>query len=119
MGLVCCQGGPPDRTSPDFSGFHRTRPDSSGLHRTSSDSGGPLPESDGLLSEMWVLNPIQTGAMKRLDLRRLAAMQTEFPSTVIAQVRLAFPEIEAALERGHRLKDVHAALKEAGIEVGY
>jgi len=57
--------------------------------------------------------------LKRLELKGLAALQAELPSTMMARVRLAWPEIQAALERGHRLKDVHASLRDAGIEIGY
>ena len=57
--------------------------------------------------------------MNHIDFKRLAMMTAEIPNTLLAQVKLAWPDIEAALQRGHRLKDVHAALIEAGIEIKY
>jgi hypothetical protein len=57
--------------------------------------------------------------MKKIDFKRLAGMNAEIPNTLLAQVKLAWPEIETALLRGHRLKDIHAALREAGIDIGY
>jgi hypothetical protein len=55
----------------------------------------------------------------KLDLKRVAELRSATPRTTIAQIRLAWPEIEAALERGHSLKDVHSSLKESGIEIEY
>jgi hypothetical protein len=37
----------------------------------------------------------------------------------MAYIRFAWPEIKAALERGHTLKAVHQRLQECGIAIGY
>jgi hypothetical protein len=54
-----------------------------------------------------------------LDLRRLKAVQGEPPKTLIACIRLAWPDIKAALNGGHSLKAVHQRLPEAGIKISY
>jgi hypothetical protein len=57
--------------------------------------------------------------MKSLDLKALAALKADLPSGLMARIRLAWPEIKAALERGHTLKAVHECLREAGVEIAY
>ncbi len=57
--------------------------------------------------------------MASLDLRRLKALHGETPKTLIACVRLAWPEIKTALDQGHSLKAVHERLTEAGIAISY
>jgi hypothetical protein len=47
-----------------------------------------------------------------LDLTRLKA-----PKTLIARIRLAWPDVQAALNGGHSLKAVHQRLAEAGIKI--
>ncbi len=37
----------------------------------------------------------------------------------MAYIRFAWPEIKAALDRGHTLKAVHQRLQECGIAIGY
>jgi hypothetical protein len=54
-----------------------------------------------------------------IDLSRLAALREEKPRSLMAYIRLAWPEIKAALERGHTLKAVHQRLQECGITIGY
>ena len=57
--------------------------------------------------------------MASLDLRRLKALHGETPKTLIARIRLAWPEIKIALDQGHSLRDVHERLTEAGIGISY
>ena len=54
-----------------------------------------------------------------LDFSRLRALRREKPGTVMGLVRLAWPDIKAALERGHTLRVVHECLVEAGVPVAY
>lgn len=54
-----------------------------------------------------------------LDLSRLRALRKEKPDTVMGLVRLAWPDIKAALDRGHSLRVVQGRLVEAGIPVEY
>jgi hypothetical protein len=54
-----------------------------------------------------------------IDLNRLAKLRDEKPQSLMAYIRLAWPEIKAALERGHTLKAVHERLQECGITIGY
>ena len=54
-----------------------------------------------------------------MDLRRLKALHGEIPRTLIARVRVAWPEIKIALNQGHSLKTVHERLTEAGIAITY
>ena len=55
----------------------------------------------------------------QLDFSRLAALQSELPTTLMAKLRLAWPEIKAALERGHSLKVIHGRVNESGIAISY
>jgi hypothetical protein len=54
-----------------------------------------------------------------IDLNRLAALREENPRSLMAYIRFAWPEIRAALDRGHTLKAVHQRLQECGINIGY
>jgi hypothetical protein len=54
-----------------------------------------------------------------LDLKRLKALHSEPPKTLIALVRIAWPEISIALNQGHSLKTVHQRLSEAQIKITY
>lgn len=54
-----------------------------------------------------------------INLNRLAALREEKPRSLMAYVRFAWPEIKAALDRGHTLKAVHQRLQECGINIGY
>jgi hypothetical protein len=53
------------------------------------------------------------------DLNRLATLRDEKPRSLMAYIRFAWPEIKAALDRGHTLKAVHERLQECGINIGY
>jgi hypothetical protein len=52
-------------------------------------------------------------------LKRLKALHSEPPKTLIALVRIAWPEIKIALNQGHSLKTVHQRLSEAQIKITY
>jgi len=54
-----------------------------------------------------------------IDLNRLAKLRDEKPQSLMAYIRFAWPEIKAALDRGHTLKAVHQRLQECGINIGY
>jgi hypothetical protein len=54
-----------------------------------------------------------------LDLKPLKALQGELPETLIARMRLAWPEIKIALSQGHSLKAVHERLTYAGVPISY
>src|SRR6188472_3329637 len=56
---------------------------------------------------------------RKLDLSRLRELRNESPTTLMGMVRMAWPEIRAALDRGHTLKLVHARLNEAGVPISY
>ena len=53
------------------------------------------------------------------QLKQLRALQDEAPKTRIALIRLAWPEVKAALNRGHSLKAIHQRLAHAGIDITY
>src|SRR5579885_3626978 len=53
------------------------------------------------------LLPCRRGMDAPIDLNRLAALREEKPRSLMAYIRFAWPEIKAALERGHTLKAVH------------
>lgn len=55
--------------------------------------------------------------MAILDVKRLRALQDEIPRTRIALVRLIWPEMKPALDRGHSLKAVHQRLTDAGLDI--
>lgn len=57
--------------------------------------------------------------MATLDLKRVKALHSEPPKTLIALVRIAWPEIKIALNQGHSLKTVHQRLSEAQIKITY
>ena len=50
---------------------------------------------------------------------RLRALRAEKPTSQMGQLRWAWPEVKAALERGHSLMTVHQRLAEVGIEIPY
>jgi hypothetical protein len=52
-------------------------------------------------------------------LPRLRSLQHEIPTKRISLIRLAWPDIEKALARGHTLKLVHARLTEDGLRISY
>jgi hypothetical protein len=57
--------------------------------------------------------------LAQIDLAPLRALDTELPDNTMGRIRYAWPEIEAALRRGHRLKTIHQRLIGSGIKVGY
>lgn len=54
-----------------------------------------------------------------LDLASLKALQSEPPKTLIALVRIAWPEIRLALVHGHSLRVVHQRLADARVPITY
>jgi len=52
-------------------------------------------------------------------LPRLQSLHHENPTKRISLIRLAWPDIEKALARGHTLKLIHARLKEDGSGISY
>ena len=56
---------------------------------------------------------------KRLDLSRLATLREEIPKSLMGRIRMAWPDIQSALDRGHALKVVHERLNECGVRIGY
>jgi hypothetical protein len=53
------------------------------------------------------------------NLERLTSLQQENPTKLINVVRLAWPQIKAALDRGHTLKRIHERLLNDGIRISY
>ncbi|MBV9265392.1 MAG: hypothetical protein JO061_04405 [Acidobacteriaceae bacterium] len=56
---------------------------------------------------------------EKVDLSRIRKLRDDSPTTVMGWVRLAWPEIKAALERHVALKTIHKRLNEAGIQISY
>jgi len=54
-----------------------------------------------------------------VDLGPLRALREEDPPTLMAQVRRAWPDIEAALEKGHSLKTIQQRLEQGGLRIRY
>jgi hypothetical protein len=57
--------------------------------------------------------------MDGTNLSRLRSLQHERPNKLINVIRLAWPQIRAALERGHTLRRIHERLLEDGIRISY
>jgi len=57
--------------------------------------------------------------MNRRDLSKLKTLQEEEPAKVMRLVRLLWPEIRAAIHRGHTQKVIHQRLQEMGVSIGY
>lgn len=57
--------------------------------------------------------------MTRRNLSTLVALQNEEPRMLIRLLRSLWPEIQAALDRGHTRKVVHERLGQAGISISY
>ena len=53
------------------------------------------------------------------DLSKLTSLRTHTPDKLMPVVREVWPDIKAALEKGHTLKVVHSRLVECGIEISY
>ena len=56
---------------------------------------------------------------ENVDLSKLRKLRDESPTTVMGWVRLAWPDIKAALARRVALKTIHERLNEAGISISY
>ncbi len=56
---------------------------------------------------------------EKVDLGRIRNLRDEVPTTLMGWVRLAWPDIKAALDRQVALKTIHARLNEAGIPISY
>src|SRR5207249_4465998 len=64
-------------------------------------------------------DPLYEGEMNRRDLSRLKTLQHEEPAKLSKLVRLLWPDIRAAISRGHTLKVIRNRLEEIGISIGY
>jgi hypothetical protein len=56
---------------------------------------------------------------ERVDLSRIRKLRDESPTTIMGWLRLAWPDIKAALDRHVALKTIHQHLNEAGISISY
>src|SRR5437867_2703380 len=52
-------------------------------------------------------------------LPRLQSLHRENPTKLISLIRIAWPDIEKALARGHTLKLIHSRLIEDGLRISY
>ena len=50
---------------------------------------------------------------------KLKTLRDEEPARLISKIRLVWPEIRAALGRGHTLKRIHLVLEQNGIAIHY
>src|SRR5215510_8201740 len=57
--------------------------------------------------------------MNRRDVSKLRMLQQEEPARLSKLIRVLWPEIRAALGRGHSLKVVRSRLEEIGISISY
>jgi hypothetical protein len=57
--------------------------------------------------------------MNDTAIRELRALHDQEPARLISRVRLVWPEIRTALQRGHTLKRIHALLRENGFSIHY
>ena len=56
---------------------------------------------------------------EKVDLGRIRKLRDESPKTVMGWIRLAWPDIRAALDRHVGLRTIHERLNEAGIPITY
>jgi hypothetical protein len=56
---------------------------------------------------------------ERVDLSRIRKLRDESPTTIMGWLRLAWPDIKAALDRHVALKTIHQHLNDAGISISY
>ena len=56
---------------------------------------------------------------EKVDLGRIRKLRDESPKTVMGWIRLAWPDIRAALDRHVALSTIHERLNEAGIQISY
>ena len=62
----------------------------------------------------------RTGADKTEGvLESIRKLKDEKPKSLMGQIRWMLPDIEAALNSGHNLTDIHAMLNKHGIEIPY
>jgi hypothetical protein len=57
--------------------------------------------------------------MNNTGIGKLKKLRDEEPARFISQIRLLWPDIKAALGRGHTLKRVHLLLVDNGIAINY
>lgn len=57
--------------------------------------------------------------MNDTGIGKLKKLRDEEPARLISQIRLLWPDVKAALGRGHTLKRVHLLLVENGIAINY
>ena len=57
--------------------------------------------------------------MNNIGIGKLKKLRDEEPARFISQIRLLWPDIKAALGRGHTLKRVHSLLVENAIAINY
>jgi hypothetical protein len=57
--------------------------------------------------------------MTRRNLSTLVALRNEEPKMLIRILRILWPDIRAALDRGHTLKVIHESLGHGGIAISY
>ena len=57
--------------------------------------------------------------MNRRDLSRLKTLQGEEPAKLSKLIGLLWPDIRAAISRGHTLKFISSRLQEVGIPISY
>lgn len=57
--------------------------------------------------------------MNRRDLSRLKTLQQEEPAKLSKLIRVLWPDIRAAIRRGHTLKVIRSRLEEIGVSIGY
>jgi len=57
--------------------------------------------------------------MNRRDLSRLKTLQDEEPAKLSKLIGLLWPDIRAAISRGHTLKFISSRLQEVGIPISY
>src|SRR5467141_1448854 len=58
--------------------------------------------------------------MRRKDLAGiLVGLRREQPQKFVSLVRLVWPEIKAALDRGHSIKVIHERFVERGVSISY
>lgn len=57
--------------------------------------------------------------MKGLNLAVLEGLRQESPARFVSLIRLAWPDIKAALDRGHSIKVIHERFIEGGARISY
>jgi|SRR5579883_2041471 len=57
--------------------------------------------------------------MKGLNLTVLEGLRQENPARFVSLIRLAWPDIKAALDRGHSIKVIHERFIKGGVRISY